>query len=496
MGSSILSNSHFKENFKKNKIVRIVLIPIATVFLVTALKKAFPSIFGQSQFLLFYLPILISAGAGGLLGGIIATFLSSVVVLYFFSFPYQTFIASSADYIDTGVYFFEGLIISVIVEGLYGARENAEKTLVALRTSQERYKLLVENATDYAIFMIDVKGRIISWNSGAQKLLGYKKDEIIGKHFSILYSSEDRKRNRAKKELQEALQKGKASDDNWVVTKTQHQFWASGMTMPVRNGRKTVIGYEKIIRDATEAKQVQERRDDFISIATHEIRTPVTTMNAYFGVLEKRLHANKNFKELFLFEKVNEQLKKLTVLIKDLLDVSRVQNQQLPINKELLHIDEVLHETVSDIQQASKEHKIVLHDSPNAFVYADKSRISQVISNLLSNAIKYSPQEKNVIVSAEKESKNIKIAVTDFGSGLTKENQEKVFDRFYRATSHQNGSVGGGLGLGLFIAREIVHQHHGTIGVTSEIGKGSTFFFTLPLSQTTKKSYTRKKERK
>lgn len=266
------------------------------------------------------------------------------------------------------------------------------------------------------------------------------------------------------------------------------------MTMLVKNEFGQHIGFEKIIRDNTKLKEDQEKRDDFINIATHELRSPVTSINAYFSVLQKRMRKENNMQGVELVEKINNQLHKLTVLIQDLLDVGRIQNKKLAIHKEKIYIDELIKEVIEELKQVTPTHTLIRKGRTRDYIFADRSRLNQVLINLITNAIKYSPQGKKIIVSTGKKSGYAFIHITDFGRGIRKEDQEKIFERFFRAKTDENNSVG--LGLGLFIAREIIKEHAGTLQVTSALGKGSTFSVKIPLYQKNRRNYTNKKTKK
>ena len=231
-------------------------------------------------------------------------------------------------------------------------------------------------------------------------------------------------------------------------------------------------------RIQNETMDLIHKKDDFMSIASHELKTPVTTLKAYTQILQMESAAYGDKKKEIMFEKMDAQINKLTMLISDLLDTSRLREGDLTYNREAFKFNELLKEAVEEIQRTSTGNTIILEHNHVVTVFADKERIRQVMSNLLTNAIKYC-QGCEIIVQAEIQDKKVICSVKDKGIGIAKDQQDKIFERFYRATG-QNLHTFPGLGLGLYISKEIIQRHDGKIWLESEPGKGSTFYFTLP----------------
>lgn len=229
-------------------------------------------------------------------------------------------------------------------------------------------------------------------------------------------------------------------------------------------------------RNAEELQDIVKRKDEFMSIASHELKTPITTMKASLQILQKmRLDPRA---ESFI-DKATRQVSRLSVLVSDLLDVSSLQAGKIKFYYELFNLNELLNDSIEQIQQSQNTHNIILNGDTDSSVYADRNRLEQVINNLLSNAIKYSPGSDMVIVNVSDGRDEVKVSVTDFGIGIPDDKIANVFDRFYRVDeSVQNFS---GLGLGLYISSEIMHRHEGNIGVYRNTdAPGSTFWFCLP----------------
>lgn len=231
-------------------------------------------------------------------------------------------------------------------------------------------------------------------------------------------------------------------------------------------------------------KENQQKKDEFIGIASHELKTPLTTLKGYIEMLD--MMEQEPLKKQFV-EKATSNVRKLERLIKDLLDVSKIQSGQLQLEMKEFNINELLTETVNSVQMVSN-HKIIRQDTlKDEMIYGDRQRIEQVLLNLLSNATKYSPGENTVIIDSEKTDKELLIKIRDFGIGVTRDEQLNIFERFYRS---KGTSVHiSGFGLGLYICRDIIRRHHGKIWV-EPAEKGSVFIFSLPLkhSLTTQQS--------
>jgi signal transduction histidine kinase len=226
----------------------------------------------------------------------------------------------------------------------------------------------------------------------------------------------------------------------------------------------------------SEIKENQQRKDEFISIVSHELKTPLTSVKGYLELMDamEDRQPNKQF-----VQKGLENVKKLEKLIRDLLDVSKIQSGQLELNIAQFNIVALLDETIASTQMVSGTHEIIWENYlDNEMIIADRHRIEQVMTNLLSNAIKYSPGGKRVIVYSEKTDKELIIKVRDFGLGVPKDESLNIFERFYRSKGMSTTIVG--FGLGLYICKDIITRHSGRIWVESE-EKGSAFYFTLPL---------------
>ncbi|MDB5088197.1 MAG: hypothetical protein JWR09_2191 [Mucilaginibacter sp.] len=255
-------------------------------------------------------------------------------------------------------------------------------------------------------------------------------------------------------------------------------LWHLSRLMPINNEEGEIQLWVGTATDIHELRLLQQQKDDFISIASHELKTPITTLKASLQLLNQ-MKDNPSHKMLpVLIGQANKSLNKVTVLVEDLLNATKVNEGQLHLNKKLIVIAELIDECCHHIHMEGV-YTVVTKGDMQLQVYADAERMNQVIINFINNAIKYAPESKIIKVCIEKVNDMAKVSVTDKGPGITTDKLTHLFDRYYRVETQ--GIQGSGLGLGLYICAEIIKKHNGQIGINSELGKGSTFWFTLPV---------------
>jgi PAS domain S-box-containing protein len=268
--------------------------------------------------------------------------------------------------------------------------------------------------------------------------------------------------------------------------------WLADNCVPRLSPNGEFVGFISACIDISELKKLEQRKDDFIKMASHELKTPITSIKGYVQLLlsiyeemnEEKLRAAQPTVKSSLTT-VSKQVSKLTRLISELLDMSRIETGKLDLN--YTEFDPVLlvEETVQDVRHTTLKHKIVIQNKFEGTVQADRDRIAQVMLNLLTNAIKYSPDAENIDVFISGNTKEVVVSVTDYGIGINKSEQQKIFERFYRVEG-RNELTYPGFGIGLFIANEIIQRHNGKIWVESEKDKKTVFTFTLPLMKQNK----------
>ncbi|GLV60552.1 hypothetical protein KDH_73710 [Dictyobacter sp. S3.2.2.5] len=248
---------------------------------------------------------------------------------------------------------------------------------------------------------------------------------------------------------------------------------------PVRDEQGEIVSAVVIFADITEQKAVEQRKDEFIGMASHELRTPLTSLKAQTQLL-RRTARKKNLPEVQApLAKIEGQINRLERLITELLDVAKIQTGRLESHNELLSIDPFVHEMAENFQEITPTHRIIVSGSTNRQMTGDRQRLEQVLINLLSNAVKYSPQADRVEIQLSTEGADALIQIHDHGDGISHEHVRHIFERFYRVTTSQNDGISG-LGIGLYIADNIVKQHGGMIRVASISEEGSTFTISLP----------------
>jgi PAS domain S-box-containing protein len=257
----------------------------------------------------------------------------------------------------------------------------------------------------------------------------------------------------------------------WIVCTGNPQYNTDGV----------FNGYIGACVDITEQKQLQQQKDEFIGIASHELKTPVTSVKAYAQLLQSIFQREGDEKKTSMLVKMNNQVDRLTSLIGDLLDVTKIQSGRLQFNDDYFDFNQLIIELTEDLQRTTTKHNIIIKLCDAATVYADKDRIGQVLTNLITNAIKYSPNSEDIIVTNAIKGNEVEVCVQDFGIGISKSKKDKVFEQFYRVSGDKQHTFPG-LGLGLYISSEIVKREGGRIWVNSIEGEGSTFCFALPVN--------------
>jgi len=347
-----------------------------------------------------------------------------------------------------------------------------------LKESEERFRLLVQNASDI-ITILSRDGTIFYESESVQRILGYSPMERIGKNIfkdPIVHPDDvNIKANAFKRSL---------SNINEIETAEFRLKHKSGSYRDIEAVYVNMLADPRIAgivanyHDVTEQRRLERQREEFISIASHELKTPVTSMKGYIQIMQDIFSSTDDAMSIELISKLNLQVDRLNNLIKDLLDTTRIRQGQLVFRESNFDIDKLISELVTEMQLGSKTHLIVADLKASKKITADKERISQALNNLISNAIKYSPDADKIIITSSSTEENISVCVQDFGIGISADMQKKIFDRFFRLYDKRNTYPG--LGLGLYISSEIIKHHRGSLTVKSKPGKGSVFCITIP----------------
>lgn len=358
-----------------------------------------------------------------------------------------------------------------------------------LRQSEERFRLLVESVTDYAIFQLDTEGCVRSWNVGAEKNKGYKSAEIIGKHFSIFYPKEIAESGRPNEKLRVALEQGRFEDEGWRVRKDGSRFWASVVITPIRSPAGEHRGCVKVTRDLTERKKVSELQDEgrrittFLAMLGHELRSPLAPITNAANLLERSPDANS---VQLAHQIIGRQAQHMTRLVDDLLDVGRITSGRIHLETEVVRLRDVLRDAMEAMapQIEARQHSVNLKvKDSDLWVKGDRSRLVQIVSNLIGNAAKFTPPEGRITVGLSRNRGLAEISVADNGPGIPPAELETVFGLFVQGKQETSRPLGG-LGLGLSLVQQLAALHGGEVLAfsTGQPGQGAEFIVRLPLT--------------
>ena len=348
----------------------------------------------------------------------------------------------------------------------------------------------IVNSSDDAIISKTLFGIITSWNHAASKMFGYTEAEVIGKHISIIIPPD---RMDEETMIIGNIRSGKKIQhfETVRVAKDGRKVNISLTVSPIRNKEGKIIGASKIARDITERIELEKQRllyteklhqlntykDEFMAMASHELKTPLTIIKATLGILLLKMQEDDNSP---FVQKTLKQVDKLDKLISDLLDISKIQSGNLELKLADFDMNILLKEIIGNIQLTTPIRIILKENNGQVSAYGDMERIGLVITNLLGNAIKYSPGSKEIVVDAFRADDAIIVSVKDNGIGIPQEDITNIFSRFYRVSGLS--STFSGSGIGLYISSEIISRHGGKIWAESELNKGSTFYFSIPAS--------------
>lgn len=372
-------------------------------------------------------------------------------------------------------------------------------------TGEEMFRLLVSSVRDYAIFLLDPDGHIASWNEGAERIKGYRDDEIIGRHFSVFYPEEDVRAGKPDWELVVASDTGRFEDEGWRLRKDGSLFWANVVITALRDSQGELKGFGKVTRDLTMRRQTEldrldrERKEadaarlnaarmaeleraktEFLNLASHELRGPLAVARGYVSMVADGSLAPAQF--VRYASTVENKLGEMEELVQKMLETARLEYDQLAVAVQDVNVSRlVAGEVDRSARMLSEEFRIVADIAPDIVVRGDRDRLRSVFANLVDNAIKYSPGGGTVTVKVATRRNRAFISVADEGIGIDPEDFERIFDRFTRVEHPATMNIGG-TGLGLYLTREVARRHGGDVLVESIPGHGSRFTVSIPLA--------------
>jgi PAS domain S-box-containing protein len=392
-----------------------------------------------------------------------------------------------------------------------------------VRRSEERLRLLIASVRDYAIFILDPKGHVATWNPGAERLNGYSPVEIIGEHFSRFYPEEDVRAGKCEQELEGATRLGRFEDEGWRLRKDGSRFWANVVITPILDASEALVGFAKVTRDLTERKHREEEqialaraeearrvaessqerlralaedlrrsrdkaeeatrlKDEFLANVSHELRTPLNAILGWGRMLRGGSMGPE--KMTSAIEAIVRNATAQSQIIEDLLDVSRIIAGQLRLDVDLVDVNNLVTAAIDVVRPAAEARGIVMHWSFNpdaGLIRGDAGRLQQVLWNLLTNAVKFTPRGGQVRVTLRREVSSILVEITDTGKGIAPEFLPRVFERFTQEEAGHSRKTRG-LGLGLAIVKHLVELHGGDVEAQSPgENAGATFIVKLPL---------------
>jgi len=358
---------------------------------------------------------------------------------------------------------------------------------------------------DYAIFMLDPTGVVVSWNEGAQRIKGYEESEIVGMHFSVFHEQADVDAGKPRHELIVAQRDGVYEEEGWRLRKDGSRFWASVVITALRDSRGRLRGFGKVTRDITTRRTAEERRDeelrreaaqlreraermvqlekakgDFLNLASHELRGPLAVLKGYVSMFQDRTMAADELPEVLpvLTMKVHE----MELLVQQMLETARLEEDRLVLRPEPFDLREAVERVAARFRPViTAKHRLLVSapDTP-VLATADLGRVETVIANLIDNAVKYSPDGGGVYVTVTAEPGQVAVGVEDEGIGIAEDAVPRLFTRFGRIQTPENEHIGG-TGLGLYLSREIARRHGGDVVVEARRPlRGTRFTLVLP----------------
>lgn len=350
-----------------------------------------------------------------------------------------------------------------------------------LEESEHRVNMALE-ASNLGVWDLDIPRDVITRNSRYDEIFGYKDSKLPWSSEFLMEHIIPEDREKARKAVVKAyLRTGKLNAQARIRWPDGSLRWIHSIGTVYYDENREPIRMLGTVQDITERKEKERHKDEFISAVSHELKTPVTSLKAFCQVLQRKLSVSESPVAAEMLGKMNTQINRLNIVIQDLLDVTRIEGDKLQYRRDTFVFTDLLAEIVEEVQRTIDSHTILIQDREKRVeLYGDRERIGQVLTNLLTNAVKYSPGRDLIIISLDTTQNEMICGIKDFGIGIPAEKQQSVFERFYRVKEN-DPSLGSGLGLGLYICYEIIKRQNGKIWVESTPGKGSTFYFSLPL---------------
>ncbi len=362
----------------------------------------------------------------------------------------------------------------------------------------EFYSQVIDSLQDYSIITLDKKLHINSWNSGSSIIFGYETDEVIGEHFEIIFTEEDKKNGVPKSEVETALKEGKAVDNRWHLCKDGSKIYAYGLVFPLTGIEGELLGYVKILRDLTERMKSEEivkkhvkdleelntHKESIIAILSHDLRSPLSGIIGITDYLKSDFDILERSEIREMIDLLHKESTKELVMLDYLVEWARIKYASEVFNPKKIVLVKYVKKAFETLEEVAVIAKINLHQQieDNIHVFADGKMLLSIIENILSNAIRHSHKGGKISVTAKKKDNKIIVRIMDAGVGMSKETQEKLFTPQISSLSKAR-KENKGAGIGLLLVKGFLEKNVGEIWVESVEGEGSSFYFTLPVEQ-------------
>lgn len=409
--------------------------------------------------------------------------LSVMTMRYHRTFSYAELIVFTSFFAILGI---SGLVIAYNLRKRRSAERDLEK-------SERSFSFLVQHVKDYAIFMLDREGKVVTWNHGAEQIKQYKAHEIIGRPMSVFYTSEDIEKGEPEDSLQKAAREGSYESIGLRKRKDGSEFYADVVLTCMRDDKGEITGYVKITKDITaqiraeeemklslqREKELNEMKSRFVTLASHEFKTPLSVILSSTSLIARYVLTTEQDQRMRHIQRIKSNVKNLRNILNDFLSLEKLEEGVIRNNPVETDALDLAREVMTDIEQSCKQgQKITQHTEGQPLpVMVDELLLRNVLNNLLSNAVKYSPEHSDVQFTLQYLTGEIRYTVADSGIGIPAEEQPHLFERFFRASN--TGGIGG-TGLGLSIVKRYLDLMGGRIEVRSQPGQGATFIISIP----------------
>ncbi|MDD2822083.1 MAG: PAS domain-containing sensor histidine kinase [Flavobacterium sp.] len=362
----------------------------------------------------------------------------------------------------------------------------------------EFYSQIIDSLQDYSIFTLDNEFIINSWSSGSTKIFGYETDEIIGQHFDVIFTEEDIQNGIPQSEIQAALKGGRATDNRWHICKDRSGFYAYGLVFPLIGSEGQMLGYVKILRDLTERKKSEDaikkyvkeledlntHKENVLAIVSHDLRSPLSGIIGTAEYLKKNLDRLESSKIKEMLDLLQKTAVDELNMLDNLVEWARIKYASEVFSPTKIVLYDYVEKVFESLHEMASLNAITFHNEikPDTTVFADGKMLLSVFQNILSNAIKHSLPEGKISVLANIESEMLIIQIKDCGIGMSKDVQETLFTP-QMSTLSKARKDNKGAGIGLLLVKGFLERNDGEIWVESEEGKGTSFYFTLPLEK-------------